>query len=209
MFSTTLVVISLTALAGAGAASDYSRTLSASALDQAAFDAETYGEKAGPEAGSRRAADDPCPWASRNRLEDAAANPVRRRLHDHGDRGHQDASQAGPGRRRGPGHGDRISGHQPAGCHAAASARAERAGSLSVHRQVADERRPATTAADANADATGLYRWAGKPPKAPRPDFPGFGRAGSPADHARGPDHTLPGGGRFEWPDRATSGRRS
>jgi NPCBM/NEW2 domain/Protein of unknown function (DUF1583) C domain len=48
MFSATLLVISfLTALAGAGANSEYSRTLSSSALDQAAFDAETYGEKAG------------------------------------------------------------------------------------------------------------------------------------------------------------------
>ena len=100
MLSATARPDPLTAGAGAGADSEYSRTLSSSALDQAAFDAETYGEKAGPQARSRRAADDPGPRAGGNRLEDAAANPIRRRLHHLGDRGHQDPSQARPGRRR-------------------------------------------------------------------------------------------------------------
>jgi hypothetical protein len=44
MRSAILLVIALTA--GAGASSEYARTLSSSALDQTAFDAETYGEKA-------------------------------------------------------------------------------------------------------------------------------------------------------------------
>src|SRR5580700_4685531 len=45
MRSPILLVIALAV--GAGSSSEYTRTLSASALDQAAFDAETYGEKAG------------------------------------------------------------------------------------------------------------------------------------------------------------------
>jgi hypothetical protein len=42
-----LLTIALTAGAGAGTGAEYTRTLSLSALDQTAFDAETYGEKAG------------------------------------------------------------------------------------------------------------------------------------------------------------------
>ena len=42
-----LLTIALTAGAGAGTGAEYARTLSSSALDQTAFDAETYGEKAG------------------------------------------------------------------------------------------------------------------------------------------------------------------
>src|SRR5277367_1233218 len=44
MRSVILLTIALTV--GAGAGSEYARTLGSSALDQAAFDAETYGEKA-------------------------------------------------------------------------------------------------------------------------------------------------------------------
>src|SRR5271166_4699070 len=45
MLSATLLLIALTSGAGAGA--EYARALTLSALDQAAFDAETYGEKNG------------------------------------------------------------------------------------------------------------------------------------------------------------------
>jgi NPCBM/NEW2 domain/Protein of unknown function (DUF1583) len=45
MLSATLLLIALTSGAGAGA--EYARALNSSALDQAAFDAETYGEKKG------------------------------------------------------------------------------------------------------------------------------------------------------------------
>ncbi len=45
MFSAMLMMVALAT--GAGGAAEYARTLSLSALDQAAFDAETYGEKKG------------------------------------------------------------------------------------------------------------------------------------------------------------------
>ncbi len=45
MFSAMLITVALAT--GAGGAAEYARTLSLSALDQAAFDAETYGEKKG------------------------------------------------------------------------------------------------------------------------------------------------------------------
>ena len=46
MTSANLILITLAISACQGAGSEYARTLSSSALDQAAFDAETYGEKA-------------------------------------------------------------------------------------------------------------------------------------------------------------------
>ena len=108
------MLITVALATGAGGLAEYARTLSLSALDQAAFDAETYGEKKG----LKREADGLRMTLAPGEAETGWKTPQQVRFggdfHDLGDRRHQDATQARPGRRSRDRTGDRVSRHQPA-----------------------------------------------------------------------------------------------
>ena len=99
---------------GAGGAAEYARTLSLSALDQAAFDAETYGEKKG----LNREADGLRMTLAPGEAETGWKTPQQVRFG--GDflisatLVIKTLTQARPGRRRGNRPGNRVSRHQSA-----------------------------------------------------------------------------------------------